>query len=74
MGAISFPLISVVVVSITLALELGSKTSSSNDCSRTLSNTVDNSKAGASGTSTLESGEGATSYDTANTTLDTSGS
>lgn len=78
MGATSFLLISVVIVSITLALELdielGSKTSSSDDCSRALSNTVNNSKAGASSTSTLKNGEGATSYDTADATLDTSGS
>lgn len=74
MGAISFLLISVVVVSITLALELGSNTTATHDNSGGLNNTIDNSKAEAPSTSTLKSGEGATSYDTANAALDTSGS
>jgi hypothetical protein len=78
-GAIGFFLISVCAVLITLALELalelGSKTTSTDDDgSRDLNNTVDNSKAGAPSTSTLKSGKGATSCDAADAALDTSGS
>lgn len=74
MGAISFLLISDVVVSITLTLGLGSNTTTTHDNSGGLNNTIDNSKAEASSASTLKGGEGATSCDTADTTLDTSGS
>lgn len=73
MGATIFTLISG-VVSITLALELGCNTTSTHDESRGLDNTVDNSKADTSSTSTLKGGEGATRYDAAYTAMDASGS